>query len=93
MTDLYESGGVNPPRFAPEVWNTCSQCGATWFGNQRAVCSECATAERLSCGASDLDILRRIAERGLKLAQSDGLMFIDIFQHMLDEIKRVPPNA
>jgi hypothetical protein len=39
---------------------------------------------------SDLDILRRIAERGLKLAQDENPKFIDIFQHLLDEIKRVP---
>lgn len=39
---------------------------------------------------SDTDILRRIAERGLKLAQQDtGHKFIDIFQHMLDEIHRL----
>jgi hypothetical protein len=38
-----------------------------------------------------LDILRRIAERGLKLAQSEIVPYedyIDIFQHMLDEIER-----
>ena len=39
---------------------------------------------------SDIDILRRIAERGLRLAQQDtGHKFIGIFQHMLDEIYRV----
>ena len=37
---------------------------------------------------SDLDILRRSAERGLKLAQEKGPDFIDIFQHLLDEIQR-----
>ena len=38
----------------------------------------------------DLDILRRIAERGLKLAQlkQDSRM-IDMWQHMLDEIGRI----
>ena len=38
---------------------------------------------------SDTDILRRIAERGLKLAQDADPRFIDIFQHLLDEIPRV----
>lgn len=42
----------------------------------------------------DLDIIRRIAERGLKLASSDwpepldANDFIDIFQHILDELQR-----
>ena len=43
--------------------------------------------------SSDMNILRRIAERGLELAQREGNQFIDIFQHMLDEIERVTPNA
>lgn len=40
---------------------------------------------------SDLQILRRIAERGLRLAQKrrDSEM-IDLWQHMLDEISRIP---
>lgn len=38
---------------------------------------------------SDTDILRRIAERGLKLAQDTDPKFIDIFQHLLDEIQRM----
>lgn len=36
----------------------------------------------------DLDVLRRSAERGLKLAQDTSPQFIDIFQHILDEIER-----
>ena len=41
---------------------------------------------------SDLEILRRIAERGLSAAQNDltDLKHADIWQHMLDEINRVP---
>ena len=37
-----------------------------------------------------LDILRRIAERGMRLAEYDVWAndFRDIFQHMLDEIER-----
>ena len=35
----------------------------------------------------DLSILRRIAERGLKFAQEDT-KYIDIFQHLIDEIER-----
>lgn len=38
---------------------------------------------------SDLDILRRIAKRGLKQAQSRSLTEVDIWQHLLDEIERV----
>jgi hypothetical protein len=53
MTNNYESGGVNPPRFAPEVWNTCERCGATWYGNQRAVCGKCAAAEASTPQAVD----------------------------------------
>jgi hypothetical protein len=41
--------------------------------------------------ASDLDTLRRIAERGLKEAQSRNPAYIDLFQHMLDEISRIKP--
>lgn len=37
---------------------------------------------------SDTDILRRIAERGLRMAQGSHPTFIDIFQHMLDELAR-----
>ncbi len=37
---------------------------------------------------SDGDVIRRIAERGLSLAQTEGPQFIDIFQHLLDEIER-----
>lgn len=39
----------------------------------------------------DIDILRRIAERGLKMAQdrADSQEYIDIFQHILDELERV----
>jgi hypothetical protein len=38
---------------------------------------------------SDLDILRRTAKRGLKAAQECDSQFVDVFQHMLDEIQRV----
>jgi hypothetical protein len=37
---------------------------------------------------SDADIIRRIAKRGLALAQQEGPQFIDLFQHLLDEIER-----
>lgn len=39
---------------------------------------------------SDLDVIRRIADRGMKLAQERAPEFIDLFQHMKDEIARVP---
>ena len=40
--------------------------------------------------AMQLAILRRISERGLSLAQNDnnGEKYIDLFQHLLDEIYR-----
>lgn len=38
--------------------------------------------------ASDLEIIRRIADRGLSIAQAEDAKFVDIFQHLLDEIKR-----
>lgn len=40
-----------------------------------------------------MDILRRIAERGIKVALEQRELagrFVDIFQHLLDEIARVP---
>ncbi len=40
---------------------------------------------------SDLDILRRIAERGLAQAQNRKDDYVDLFQHMLDEISRIDP--
>jgi len=36
-----------------------------------------------------LQILRRIAERGLRLSQQRGPEFVDLFQHMLDELQRM----
>lgn len=39
-----------------------------------------------------LDIVRRTAERGKTLALSrgvEGSRFVDVFQHMLDELKRI----
>lgn len=38
--------------------------------------------------SSDLNILRRIADRGVKLAAEKQSEFVDLFQHMLDEITR-----
>ena len=36
---------------------------------------------------SDINIIRRVAERGLKRAQEkEDSEFVDIFQHILDEI-------
>ena len=38
----------------------------------------------------DLNVLRRIAERGLRLAQEkEDSENVDLFQHMLDEIERL----
>lgn len=38
----------------------------------------------------DKDVLRRIAERGLKRAQEQkDSEYVDIFQHLLDEIERI----
>lgn len=42
---------------------------------------------------SDMDVIRRIAERGIKLAQKQGPEFVDLFQHMIDEAARVPSSA
>lgn len=42
---------------------------------------------------SDLEILRRIAERGLKKAQSEQSDYTDLFQHMIDEIARAKTGA
>ena len=42
---------------------------------------------------SDKDILRRIAERGMKLAHEKDTSFIDIFQHLLDEIERLSTQS
>ena len=42
--------------------------------------------------SEQVEILRRIAERGLKLAQQGDpgdYKFIDVFQHLLDEIERL----
>ena len=39
--------------------------------------------------SEQVDIIRRSAERGLKLAQNEDKKFIDIFQHILDELERI----
>jgi hypothetical protein len=50
--------------------------------------------------SSSLDIVRRIAERGLKKAQEDADdpcashyvdvdSYVDLFQHLLDELERI----
>lgn len=39
--------------------------------------------------SSDFDILRRIAERGKTLAINKESEYVDLFQHMLDEIERI----
>lgn len=36
-----------------------------------------------------IDILRRITERGLRVAQEENSKYIDVFQHLLDEIERL----
>lgn len=41
---------------------------------------------------SDMEVLRRIAERGLKKAQREQSSYVDLFQHMLDEIHAVTRN-
>lgn len=42
---------------------------------------------------SDLDVIRRIAERGLRISQLRQDGYIDIFQHLLDEIARMPAES
>lgn len=37
---------------------------------------------------SDMDVLRRIAERGLEMAHAEESKYVDLFQHMLDELER-----
>jgi hypothetical protein len=39
-------------------------------------------------GNDQLEVLRRISERGLSLAHRIDWRFVDIFQHLLDEIER-----
>lgn len=40
--------------------------------------------------SSDLDVIRRIAERGRTYALNTGAKdFVDLFQHLLDEVARV----
>jgi hypothetical protein len=39
--------------------------------------------------AEHLYILRCIAERGLTLSLKEDIKFVDLFQHMLDEIERL----
>jgi hypothetical protein len=39
--------------------------------------------------SSDVDVLRRIADRGMNLAHEQSPQFVDLFQHMLDEIQRI----
>lgn len=39
------------------------------------------------------DVLRRIAERGLAMAHRRDPAFVDIFQHLLDEIARLPEEV
>lgn len=34
-----------------------------------------------------IEVLRRVAERGLSFAIEKDYRFVDIFQHLLDEIK------
>lgn len=36
----------------------------------------------------NIDIIKRSAERGLKMAWELDTRFIDIFQHILDELQR-----
>jgi len=43
MIHNYETGDV-PPHIR-DVFNKCSECGATWVGPARAVCSECQDDE------------------------------------------------
>ena len=43
---------------------------------------------------SDIDVPRRIAERGLRRAQDrEDSEFVDLFQHLLDELKRAATNG
>lgn len=61
----------------------CLRCGA---GNEWI---EGKTPDQLE----HLDVLRRIVKRGLRLAQPGSLRlpgeFVDIFQHITDEIERL----
>lgn len=41
-----------------------------------------------NAGSNGPSRLRRIAEHGLKLAQESESRFIDLFQHLIDEIER-----
>jgi hypothetical protein len=38
---------------------------------------------------SQLEIIRRIAERGLKFSQDNKSECVDLFQHILDELERI----
>jgi hypothetical protein len=60
---------------------TCKKCGWPFEKQQRP--SNPVLAEQL-------EILRRIAERGKRLALQSHLSgFVDVFQHLLDELQRV----
>lgn len=38
----YESGGVPPPPpYLRDTFCKCAECGATWIGPARALCTEC----------------------------------------------------
>lgn len=55
-------------------------------------CSCCWTPlDKVSKGMiwDQREILRRIAERGMKMAHEHDKQFVDIFQHLLDEIERL----
>jgi len=44
---LYESGGVEPPRFAPkEAQQKCGVCGNVWFGVARIMCPKCIALDK-----------------------------------------------
>lgn len=52
--NYYESGGVQAPRqHMQEQMNTCCECGATWFGNSRAMCGKCRDETKVDTSKGD----------------------------------------
>lgn len=43
---LYQSGGIEPPRFAPLENNKCGVCGRVWYGVPRIMCQKCIALDK-----------------------------------------------
>jgi len=52
-------------------------------------CHRCNSKGQSAYADEQREILRRIAESGLEKAHKEDASFVDIFQHLLDEIERI----